>query len=193
MEYILHTADMTLLKQLASVQSHVQLWKQLGRAVTPVGERWMRAGLRERTDRHDLLVEVLIEDGERCWRIDADEQLLQLPYDTIWTIRLTASALPSGGSWHCLGTYELEQIAILRDVLDVREPEGDVHYELDAALLLTLNGQPCILQSHDFAAAGLRLADSAEEMLSVEKAWSLHTNPEDGAVVMRTERRCIRL
>lgn len=193
MEYILHTADRTLLKQLASVRGPVRLWIQLAYAVTQAGIRRMRTGLQELIDRHELLVEVLIEDGERCWCIGADEQLLQLPYDTIWTIRITASALPSGGSWHCLGTYELEQIAMLRDVLDVREPEGDVHYELDAALLLTLDGQPCIWQSHDFAEAGLRMAGSMEEMLSVEKAWSLHTNPEDGAVVLWAERRCIRL
>lgn len=193
MEYILHTADRMLLNQLASVQGPVRLWTQRGFAVTPEGERRMLAGLRERIDRHELLMEVLIEDGERCWRIGADEQLLQLPYDTTWTMCLTASALPSGGVWHCLGVYELGQIALLQDILDVRGPEGDVHYELDAALLLTLSGQPCILQSHDFAAAGLRPAGSMEEMLSLEKAWSLHTDPEDGVVVLQAERRCVHL
>lgn len=193
MEYILHTADRTLLEQLAAVQGPVRLWTQRVFAVTQTGARRIRAGLQALIERHELLVEVLIEDGERCWRIEADEQLLQLPYDATWTMRITAAALPSGGAWHCLGTYALGQIALLRDVLDVREPEGDVHYELDAGLLLTLDGQPCIWQSHDFAEAGLRMAGSLEEMLSVEKAWYLHTNPEDGAVVLQAERRCFRL
>ena len=191
MAYILHTADRTLLKQLASVRGPVRLWIPLAYAVTQAGIRRMRTGLQGLIDRHELLVEVLIEDGERCWCIGADEQLLQLPYDATWTIWITAAALPAGGSWHCLGTYELGQVTLLQDILDVREPEGDVHYELDAALLLTLDGQPCIWQSHDFAAAGLRMAGSMEEMLSVEKAWYLHTNPEDGVVVLRAERRCV--